>query len=54
MNLVAKLLSGILLGVLFVGHANAAPDIEAGKQRYGMCFNCHGSDGNVGKLSTTN
>lgn len=46
MNLVTKVSSSIFLGLIFAGTAMAAPDIDAGKQRAGMCFNCHGSDGN--------
>ncbi len=46
MNLVTKVSSSLFLGLIFAGTAMAAPDIEAGKQRAGMCFNCHGSDGN--------
>lgn len=41
-----KLYSGIFLCLLFTGPALAAPDISAGKERAGMCLNCHGADGN--------
>lgn len=41
-----KLASGIFFTLLFAGQVVAAPDIEAGKERAGMCSNCHGSEGN--------
>ncbi len=46
MNLVTKVSSGILLGLVWGSVVMAAPDIEAGKQRAAMCFNCHGAGGN--------
>ncbi len=41
-----KLYQMLLLGLCFSGVANATPDIAAGKERAGMCFNCHGAEGN--------
>jgi len=46
MQLTTKLLSGVFLGLLFSGTALAAPDINTGKESAGMCFNCHGTEGN--------
>lgn len=36
----------LFLGLCFSGVASAAPDIAAGKEKAGMCFSCHGVDGN--------
>jgi len=41
-----KLYSSVLLSLMFSGYALAAPDIAAGKEKAGMCFNCHGAGGN--------
>ena len=41
-----KLYGGIFLALLFSCTAYAAPDVAAGKEKAGMCFNCHGAEGN--------
>lgn len=41
-----KLASSIIVTLLFAGNVAAATDIEAGKDRAGMCSNCHGAGGN--------
>ena len=41
-----KLCSSILISLMFSGFTQAAPDIEAGKEQAGMCFSCHGEEGN--------
>jgi len=41
-----KLFQIFFLGLCFSGVAIAAPDIEAGKEKAGMCFGCHGAEGN--------
>ncbi|MBE0468705.1 MAG: cytochrome c [Methyloprofundus sp.] len=46
MTLSTKLLSSVFLGWLFSSTAFAAPDINAGKESAGMCFSCHGAEGN--------
>lgn len=46
MNKVRKLVSSVFLSLMFSGSALAAPDIAAGKEKAGMCFNCHGPEGN--------
>lgn len=46
MNLCRKLYLGVFLALFVSGAAFAAPDIAAGKEKAGMCFTCHGADGN--------
>ncbi|MCF7969633.1 MAG: cytochrome c [Methylococcaceae bacterium] len=46
MQLTTKLFSGFFLGLFFSGAALAVPDINAGKESAGMCFGCHGAEGN--------
>ena len=46
MNLCRKLYLGVFLSLFVSGLALAAPDIAAGKEKAGMCFNCHGAEGN--------
>lgn len=46
MNLYRKLYLGVFLSLFVSGSAFAAPDIKAGKKKAGMCFNCHGAEGN--------
>jgi len=41
-----KLYQTLLLGLCFSSVAIAAPDIAAGKEKAGMCFGCHGVEGN--------
>ena len=41
-----KLFQALFLGLCFYGVANAVPDVTAGKEKAGMCFNCHGAEGN--------
>lgn len=46
MNLCRKLVLGVFLSLFVSAFAHATPDIAAGKERAGMCFNCHGKEGN--------
>lgn len=46
MNLCKKFYLGVFLTLFVSGSAFAAPDIEAGKKKARMCFNCHGAEGN--------
>lgn len=41
-----KLVTSTFLLLIFSGSVIAAPDIAAGKASAGMCFNCHGAEGN--------
>ena len=46
MNLCRKLYLGVFLSLFVPGFAFAAPDSAAGKEKAGMCFGCHGAEGN--------
>ncbi|NOQ64011.1 MAG: c-type cytochrome [Methyloprofundus sp.] len=46
MNTFNKLIGHTFLGFMLSGAAIAAPDIAAGKEGAGMCFSCHGAEGN--------
>ncbi|OQK15846.1 cytochrome C [Methyloprofundus sedimenti] len=41
-----KRVQALFLGLCFSGVVSAAPDIAVGKEKAGMCFSCHGVDGN--------
>ncbi|WP_221897026.1 hypothetical protein [Bathymodiolus japonicus methanotrophic gill symbiont] len=43
---IQKLYQIIFLGLCFSGVVYAAPDVAAGKEKAGMCFGCHGAEGN--------
>ena len=51
---IQQLISRVCVLLMVSGAALAAPDIQAGKEKAGMCFNCHGAGGNSQRANFPN